>query len=89
MSQSSIEIIVSEICRDPKDLSRPFRHRLRDEPDFNRNGWKIINIRLIPKFTSAFASLISGDPRGNLVSVISRQRQGKSQRPSPVEDAIL
>ena len=89
MSQSSIEIIVSEICRDPKDLSRPFRHRLRDEPEFNRNLWKILNIRNIAKYTSTFASIISGDPRGNLVSVISRRRQGKAQSTSPIEDAIL
>jgi len=89
MSQSAIEMIVSEIVRDPLDLSRPFRHRLRDDPKFSRTAWKIINIHNIPKFTSTFASLTSGDPRSNLVSVISRQRQGKQQRTSPLEDAIL
>lgn len=89
MSQSAIDIITSALCRDPKDISRPFRHRLRDNPNFDSRNWKMINIRLLPKYTSAFASLTSGNPRGNLVSVIGRNRQGKSQKESPLEDAIL
>lgn len=89
MSRTSIELIVSEMCRDPKDYSRAYRFRLRDEPNFNRKKWKLINIRQLPKYNSLFASLTSGDPRGNLVSMISRRRKGVEQKGSPVEDVIM
>ena len=90
MSQASIELIVSEVARDPKDPSRTFRSKLKDFPKTNRYAWKLINIRQIPRYTSVFASITSGDPKGNLISIISRQRNnGNNQKESPVEDAIL
>ena len=90
MSQASIELIVSEIARDPKDPSRTFRSKLKGFPKTNRYAWKLINIRQIPRYTSVFASITSGDPKGNLISIISRQRNnGNNQKESPVEDAIL
>lgn len=90
MSQASIELIVSEIARDPKDPSKTFRSKLKESPKTNRYAWKLINIRQIPRYTSVFASITSGDPKGNLISIISRQRNdGNSQKDSPVEDAIL
>jgi hypothetical protein len=89
MSQISIEMMVATLCRDPDDLSRPFRHRLRDDPGIGQHDWKILNIQRLPRYSDAWASLISGDPRGNLVSVISRQRQGKKQRESPIEKAVI
>lgn len=89
MSQASIELIVSEVARDPKNLSRTFRAKLRDNPNINRNDWKLINIREIPKYTSVFASIGAGDPKSSIISQIARQRDGESQKDSPVEDAIL
>jgi hypothetical protein len=89
MSQISIEMMVATLCRDPDDLSRPFRHRLRDDPKIDHHAWKILNIKRLPRYSDTWSSLISGDPRGNLVSVISRQRQGKKQRESPIEKAVL
>lgn len=89
MSQTSIELIVSELCRDPKDYSRSFRKRLRDDPKFDRNNWKMINIKYISRFSSVFSSLTSGDPKGNLVSIISKTRSGVAQKDSPMEDSIL
>jgi hypothetical protein len=89
MSQTSIEMMVATLCRDPKDLSRPFRHRLREDPSVSLYSWKILNIRRLPRYSNTWASVISGDPRGNLVSIIARQREGKKQSSSPVENAIL
>ena len=89
MSQASIELIVSELARDPRNLSRTFRAKLRDNPNINRNGWKLINVREIPKYTSVFASIGAGDPKSSIISQIARQRDGASQKDSPVEDAIL
>jgi hypothetical protein len=89
MSQTSIEMMVATLCRDPDDFSRPFRHRLRDDPKTGPYDWKILNIRRLPRYSDAWSSLISGDPRGNLVSIISRQREGKTHRESPIEKAVL
>lgn len=57
MSQTSIELIVSELIRDPKNPAQPFRKRLREDPKYNRKGWKIMNINRIPKYTSALHHL--------------------------------
>jgi hypothetical protein len=89
MSQTCIEMMVATICRDPDDMSRPFRHRLREDQNIGQNDWKILNIRRLPRYSDAWASLISGDPRGNIVSVISRQRAGKKQMESPIEKAVM
>ena len=49
----------------------------------------MLNTRMIPRYTSVWASLTSGDPKGNLTSMISKQRDGKVQKQTPLEDAIL
>jgi hypothetical protein len=89
ISQTSVEMMVATLCRDPDDMSRAFRHRLRDDPKTNPYAWKILNVRRLPRYSDTWASLISGDPRGNLVSIISRERDGKPQRESPIEKAII
>lgn len=89
LSQRSIELIVSEICRDSSDLTRPFRYKLKDNPKTDHKAWKMINIRLLPKYSSVWSSLTSGDARNNLVSMVARLRNGGKQIESPLEDAIL
>lgn len=89
MSQSSIELIVSELCRDPKNLSRSFRHKIAEDPHTDKMRWKMINIKLLPRYSSVFSSITSGDARNNLISIVSRLRNGSQQIDSPVEDAIL
>jgi hypothetical protein len=89
ISQTSIEMMVATLCRDPHDMSKPFRHTLRDNPKTGPHDWKILNIRRLPRYSDAWASLISGDPRGNIVSIISRERDGKPRKESPIEKAVL
>jgi hypothetical protein len=89
MSQICVEMMVATLCRDPDDMSRPFRYRLREDPKISQHAWKILNIRRLPRYSDAWASLISGDPKSNIVSVISRQRQGKPQHESPIENAVI
>lgn len=89
LSQSSMELIISELCRDPKNLARAFRHKIKDDPKTNRRNWKMINIVSLPKYSSVFSTLTSGNARNNLISIVSRLRKGETQVDSPVEDAIL
>ena len=89
MSQSSIELIVSELCRDSKNLAKSFRHRIKEDPKTDRKKWKMINIVQLPRYSSVFSTLTSGDARNNLISIVSRLRNGEQQVDSPVEDAII
>jgi len=87
-SEAVLEIIVSEICRDPHDPSRPFRHLIRTNPKTSMNDRLLMNIRNIPKYNSTFAAITSGNPKVGITTSISRLRQGKEEQPSPVEEAI-
>jgi hypothetical protein len=89
ISQTSIEMIVSALCRDPRDPTVPFRHTLASYPQTNLHDWRIINIRTLPRYSDTFASLVAGDPRQNVVTMISKQRAGKKQKENPIEKVIL
>jgi hypothetical protein len=92
-NEAILKIIISEICRDPDDLSRPFRHYLRDKflhggviGDMSKR--KMLNIRNIPKYNSTFASVTSGNAKQGITSSIARIRSGKIDKDSPIEKAI-
>lgn len=89
MSQSSIELIVSDLCRDPKNLAKSFRHKVAEDPKTDRRKWKMINIKILPRYSSVFSSITSGDARNNVISIVSRLRNGDTQLSTPIEDAIL
>lgn len=89
MSASSIELIVSDLMRNPRNMAKSFRTKLKEDPKTDRYSYKAINVRWLPKYTSVFASLTAGDPKGNITSMISKLRNGEQQLNSPVEDAIL
>ena len=48
-------IIVSEMARDPNNVKRPFRYSNMN----NMNEYTCINIRLIPKYITAYTSITS------------------------------
>lgn len=89
VSRSMHDIMVAELCRDPDDLSRPFRARIQEDPDIDRTSWKMLGTRYLPRYVSTFASLTSGNPKQNLISVIANQRRGAEQIQSPIEEAIM
>lgn len=87
-NEAILKIIISEICRDPTDLSRPFRHYLRDNISGDMLKRKMLNIRSIPKYNSTFASVTSGNAKQGITSSIARARSGKVDKDSPIELAI-
>ena len=48
-------ILISGICRDPKDISKPFKET--DMKDMN--NYRPININMVPKFLSPYTAIIS------------------------------
>lgn len=84
-----VEMIISELCRDPNDLSKEFRYRLAKDPDFNERKWKIISADKVTQYSSTFASISSGNARGKMISIISKKKHdGFKDHYSPLEDII-
>lgn len=48
-------MLIGEMCRDPKDRTKLFRHTKMD----NMSAYQMINIREVPKYVSPFTSITS------------------------------
>ena len=48
-------ILISGICRDSKDISKPFK----DTDMSNMNDYRPININMVPKFISPYSAIVS------------------------------
>ena len=74
-------IIVSEICRDPKDLSKPFRLSNND----NMNDYRPISIKTVPNYVSPFVSFTSENFDESLIASITMD----SDKYSPLEKILI
>lgn len=83
LSTSLFGILISELCRDPKDINKPFR--LGDSIDKNPYSYKSISIKTIPKLVSPFTSLTSENFDESIVSAI----MNKNKLESPFEKVLI
>ena len=74
-------IIVYEICRDPKDLSKPFRLAKND----NMNDYRPISIKAVPNYVSPFVSMTSENFDESLVASVTMDQN----KPSPLEKILI
>lgn len=74
-------ILISELCRDPKDESIPFI--LSGEKDMH--NYKPISIKMVPKYISAFASITSENWDDAVVNAIIN----KNKIDSPMEKILM
>ena len=72
-------LLVSELCRDPKDINKPFR--LGKSIDENRCSYNPISVKDIPKLVSPFTSLTSENFDKAVVGAI----MNKNNTPTPLE----
>ena len=80
-------IIVSELCRDPKDLTKPYR---LSSNSMKPNGYKTISIKYLPKFTSPYVSITSENFDEALRSSILMSDMDEKDIPySPLEKVIM
>lgn len=89
LSAQLFGILWSEICRDPSDISKPFR--LSKEID-NKNyyGYKPISIKMSPKFVSPYTALISeGFDEGIMAADIMSTKPDKEILDSPLEKIVM
>ena len=92
VSSVIMELVVSSFARDPHLLERPFRLALNDKNNkYTMYDRKMISSTTLPKISSSFAALSSGDPRQGITASIVRTRSGSADEEviSPIEDAIF
>lgn len=73
-------LVVSELCRDPKDLSRPFRLSNMD----SMNGYKPISIKKIPDYVSPYVAITSENFDESLMAAILSE----DDKYSPLEKVL-
>ena len=86
LSAQLFGVLWSALCRDPNDISKPFRFSNTD----NMNAYKLISIKLVPKFISPYTSLVSEGWDESLMSAVmmSDQDEDKMQT-TPLEKIIM
>lgn len=74
-------IPVSELCRDSKDLSKPFRNTKMENP----TSYKAVPITSIPKYVSPYTSITSENADEAIANAITN----KSNTESPLEKVMM
>lgn len=83
---STIEGIISEICRWNKDTSKPFRLGLAKNA--KPNDFKMIGIRNLPRQLSTFSGITFEDINQSIASGIARTRTGKEEKITSIEKIV-
>lgn len=76
-------IMISELCRDAKDVSKPFR--LSKYTDYN--SYRQISIVDIPKFISPYTSLTSQNWDESLMAAVEMSKEGNN-KVTPLEKVV-
>lgn len=85
VSAVSLEVMLSELYRNKKNLRDPFRVVYNGK---NSYDYRMVRITKVPELNSTFTSLIGEDINNQLVSSVLRTREGAEDKPSPVEQII-
>lgn len=85
LSMQMFGLMISELCRDPQDNSKPFR--LSKEINQSMYGYRQISIKQVPKFISPFTALTSENWDESLMSAITMSQEG-NDTVSPLERVV-
>lgn len=83
MNMQYFGIMISELCRDPKDISNPFRYS--DMKDMN--NYKQVSIKEIPKHISPYVAITSENFDESLMAAVLMDDKSKIKS-SPLEKII-
>lgn len=81
VSNQIIGMIISELCRDPKNLNRPFRLTKMDD----MTSYRSINIKQVPKYTSVYTAITSENPDEAIAAAMINTGKGES----PLEKVMM
>jgi len=82
-------LLYSKICRDPDDISNPFR--LSKAYKDKMTGYKVISIKEAAKYISPFVSLTSENLDESIISAVllsDAEKNGAKHKESPLERVI-
>ena len=82
---ASIELLLSEMYRNKKNLREPFR---MSYTGLNPYDYRMVRITKLPELNSTFTSLIGEDINNQLVASILRKREGVKETESPIEKIL-
>ena len=85
---TAMELIISEINRDGKDLTKPFRYRAGAQGRVNMYEYKPINIKAIANQSSTFTGVTFEDIDYSILSSVNKFRSGVKEAESPIEKTI-
>ena len=83
-------LIYSKICRDPEDISKPFR--MSKLIDKQMTGYKPISIKDAAKYISPFVSLTSENLDESIMSAVllsEEEKNGKPHKENPLERVLM
>ena len=79
------EIILSELYRDKKNLTKPFRHSYNGT---NGLDYKMVSIKTIPQLTSTFAGIMFEDINKQLLSAVVSADKKVVEKETPLEKLV-
>lgn len=83
-----LEGIITELCRQPNNISEPFRQMAGRDPNVDEFSYRAISSKLLAHVASTFASIDYEDFNKALTVSSERTRSQKKDRVSPVEKVI-
>lgn len=88
VSSTIMELVISEIYRDKKDMTKSFRFRAGGDNKVSMFDYKTINLKAIANFNSTFTGVTFEDMDFALVSSVNKFRSGTKEAVSPIEKTI-
>jgi hypothetical protein len=84
LSMQLFGMMISELCRDPEDITKPFRLSVnQDKPNYL--DYTAVSIKKIPKYTSAYTAITSE----NADEAIAAALTTKGNTESPLEKVVM
>lgn len=80
-----VDLVITTVCRDPKNLSRQFREAIKDDPKMSLFDRKIVNMDDVPAITTQFNAISSGNPKYGITTSIGAIKSGEM---NPEDDNI-
>lgn len=83
VSDQLLGLIYSELCRDPEDVSKPFR--LSKAIDKDMCSYEPVSIKVVPKYTSPYVSLTSENFDEAVMNAVLLSDKPDGHKNSPLE----
>jgi hypothetical protein len=85
VSAVTFEMMLSELYRNRRNLSTPFRMTFDEKKPYD---YKMLRIVKLPELNSTFTGLLGEDIDQQVVSAVLRNRENKKEKESPLEKLI-